>query len=482
MLRLNRQLFRRVFARLLPPRATNRLPPARRRRSSLGVMTLEDRSLPGSVAEVLVAAVLGGVASEPIVAVTGALGDDAFASPLGAADEGGIFVASSAADGTAIEAAGFALAGSDEPVDSEGSASPLSVGIDPPPSTDPFDDLLPDGVGLLPWNGVAVDLTPPIGGGGATDLTPPIGGGGDDSGGVGSGSPGSDLSAASNPVADFWANFGPGSSSPASNAASFAPSGLDAAIQPVSFADSGEEGAGGLALMSFGMGSTDVVVSQVYAGAGFAGGGSGGSGGSGGAAYNRDFVELFNRSDAPVSVSGWSVQYRTPFSGGGLWQTTLLTGTINPGQYYLVGQAFGGSGAPLPTPDANGSLDLDGTGGAVAVVRSTAPLPPSGGGGPIADLVGFGAGGAPTAEMSPVGVLGLATAAIRNDGGYTDTDNNSPDFTVGTPTPRNRLSPPFPLNRAPTATLPGPITVASGGTTTFPASVSDPDAGSAPCW
>ncbi|MCY3004290.1 MAG: lamin tail domain-containing protein, partial [Planctomycetota bacterium] len=41
-----------------------------------------------------------------------------------------------------------------------------------------------------------------------------------------------------------------------------------------------------------------VVISQVY-----------GAGGNSGATYNRDFVELYNTTSAPVSLSGWSVQY-----------------------------------------------------------------------------------------------------------------------------------------------------------------------------
>jgi hypothetical protein len=38
-------------------------------------------------------------------------------------------------------------------------------------------------------------------------------------------------------------------------------------------------------------------------------------------------------------------------------------------------------------------------------------------------------------------VLSNTTAALRNLGGCTDTDNNASDFTIGTPTPRNSASP-----------------------------------------
>jgi predicted extracellular nuclease len=41
-----------------------------------------------------------------------------------------------------------------------------------------------------------------------------------------------------------------------------------------------------------------VVISQVY-----------GGGGNAGAPYKNDFIELHNRSNATVSLAGWSVQY-----------------------------------------------------------------------------------------------------------------------------------------------------------------------------
>src|SRR5262249_26044331 len=46
------------------------------------------------------------------------------------------------------------------------------------------------------------------------------------------------------------------------------------------------------------LGSANLVISQVY-----------GGGGNSGATYKNDFIEIFNRGTAAVSVSGWSVQY-----------------------------------------------------------------------------------------------------------------------------------------------------------------------------
>ena len=82
----------------------------------------------------------------------------------------------------------------------------------------------------------------------------------------------------------------------------------------------------------------NVVISQVY-----------GGGGNAGATLRNDYIELFNRSASPVSLAGWSVQYAS--SAGSTWQVTNLSGTLAPGQYYLVQEAAGAAGVALPTPD-----------------------------------------------------------------------------------------------------------------------------------
>jgi hypothetical protein len=72
----------------------------------------------------------------------------------------------------------------------------------------------------------------------------------------------------------------------------------------------------------------DIVVSQLY-----------GGGGNTGAPFSNDYIELFNRGGAPVSLSGWSVQYGS--ATGTTWQVTPLTGSIAAGRYYLVQEAAG---------------------------------------------------------------------------------------------------------------------------------------------
>ncbi|MGE5357526.1 MAG: lamin tail domain-containing protein [Bacteroidales bacterium] len=168
--------------------------------------------------------------------------------------------------------------------------------------------------------------------------------------------------------------------------------------------------------------STTIVISQVY-----------GGGGNSGATYKNDFIELFNVGASPVDVTGWTVQYAS--SAGSTWQKTTLNGTIQPGHYYLVQEAQGSGGTvSLPTPDASGAIAMSATAGKVALVGDSTTLAgtcPTG----LVDFVGFG--GANCSETSPTPTLSNTTAALRKGGGVTDTDNNSADFTVGAPTPRN---------------------------------------------
>src|SRR4051794_8379772 len=91
--------------------------------------------------------------------------------------------------------------------------------------------------------------------------------------------------------------------------------------------------------LMFGQGSPNVVISQIY-----------GGGGNTGATYRYDFIELFNRSTSPIDLTGWSVQYAS--ATGTSWQKTDLSGTIQPGLYFLIqeGQGAGGS-SDLPSPD-----------------------------------------------------------------------------------------------------------------------------------
>jgi DNA/RNA endonuclease G (NUC1) len=208
-----------------------------------------------------------------------------------------------------------------------------------------------------------------------------------------------------------------------------------------------------------------VVISQVY-----------GGGGNSGATLRNDFIELFNPGTAPVSLAGWSVQYAS--STGSTWQVTALSGTIQPGGYYLVQQAAGTGGTvSLPAPDATGTIPMSGTAGKVALSQTATALSgtcPAG----VVDLVSFGtastncgAGTTPT--------LSNTTAALRNAQGCAYTGSLTADFGTGTPNPRNGASPTYTCpvvdQRVPASVTVAPVsdTAMVGSTQAFTAKAFD---------
>jgi hypothetical protein len=165
------------------------------------------------------------------------------------------------------------------------------------------------------------------------------------------------------------------------------------------------------------------------------------SGGAAGASYDHDYVELFNPTAAPISLTNVSLQI-VGGGGGGNWMFVALGGgTVPAHAYFLVelGAAGQGSGAPLPTPDATfPSLNLPVSTGKIALVASLSvlnqgcpPMLP-----PIIDFVGFGNAGCSEGPIT-VQALNSNQAGIRVGQGCLDTDNNGTDFVLGAPTPRN---------------------------------------------
>ncbi|MBK1715861.1 ExeM/NucH family extracellular endonuclease [Rubrivivax gelatinosus] len=178
--------------------------------------------------------------------------------------------------------------------------------------------------------------------------------------------------------------------------------------------------------------SAGVVISQIY--------------GGNGNAFANDYVELFNNGRSAVDLSGWSVQYASATGTGSFASNgvTLLSGTVQPGHWYLVQLRGSSAGATLPTYDALGNSDMSGSNGKVALVDTATGLACNGGStacsaeqqAHLVDLVGYGSanfykgsGAAPAASSS--------TALLRKTGGCTDSGNNASDFVTGTPAPRN---------------------------------------------
>lgn len=175
--------------------------------------------------------------------------------------------------------------------------------------------------------------------------------------------------------------------------------------------------------------SPDAVIAQIYAG-----------GGNAGATYTNDFVELYNRGGTAVDLTGWTIQYASAASSS--WQATALAGSLAPGRHYLVQLGSTAAvGAALPAPDATGTTNLAASGGKIALARTATPLTCGASAGScasaaVADYVGYGTA---TDYEGPAAAPGLdsTTAAVRADGGCTDTDGNSADFAADTPAPRN---------------------------------------------
>jgi hypothetical protein len=192
-----------------------------------------------------------------------------------------------------------------------------------------------------------------------------------------------------------------------------------------------------------------VVISQLYP-----------SGGNSGAVLTFDFIELHNRTNAAVDLSGWSLQYQSA-TGSGTWTSSAQTkyvfdgGIIAPGGYFLVQGAAGTTidAGPLPVaPDAISSLALaqPSSGGKIALVNNSTslvgcPVGAADAGG-LVDFVAWGNANCSENGM-PFGTFTNAQSLQRNEQSgaqlaCTDTNSNSVDFMAVTPAPRNSATTP----------------------------------------
>ena len=160
----------------------------------------------------------------------------------------------------------------------------------------------------------------------------------------------------------------------------------------------------------------DIVINEVY-----------GSGGNVGAAFNQDFVELFNNGavgTAALDLGGFTLQYK-PATLAGTFSTfaTVPTGTfLGPGESYVIGTGTVGiNGAALPANQTNGTAALSATSGAVRVFDiSLTQL----------DLVGYGSATNNSFEgTAPAAYPSNNLNSIQRIFGA-DTNNNVTDFTA----------------------------------------------------
>ena len=167
-------------------------------------------------------------------------------------------------------------------------------------------------------------------------------------------------------------------------------------------------------------------ISQVYGGSGVSG-----------STYTCDFVELFNSSNSPVAITGWSVQS----SQGSVWAIIRLNAATIPAfSYYLLSSSScGGSGQPLPAADMkHSSVSFSTASGQVALVSNVEGI--KGVADPdVVDFVGFGSvTGYEGAGPGPA--TSISTSAQRKDAGCVDTNDNKTDLAALTPLARNSLS------------------------------------------
>jgi predicted extracellular nuclease len=179
-----------------------------------------------------------------------------------------------------------------------------------------------------------------------------------------------------------------------------------------------------------------LVINEFYAG-----------GGNTGAQFNADFVELTNNGTSSVELGGLLVQYG---SASGLFATntfstvTLPTFTLLPGQNFLIRGGGGTSGGAAFTSDLTSGINGAVAGGKVRIFDGT----------DVIDLVGFGTAvgntNAPTGTnigFTGDGFEGTSAApAMTNTTSITrllgvDTNNNSLDFTISSPTPVGSVVP-----------------------------------------
>ena len=170
-----------------------------------------------------------------------------------------------------------------------------------------------------------------------------------------------------------------------------------------------------------------VVISQIY-----------GGGGNANATFTHDFVELFNRGDTAQNLDTFAIQKASVT--GTTWQVEDLPNVdLQPGQYFLVRfHSTAAVGSPLPTPDHMGSttIDLSQNGGKVLLANTTVAQTGSCPTNASIDFITYGATDC-AAEISPAAGMSSILANIRKLGGCQDTNNNSVDFEVVTPNPRN---------------------------------------------
>lgn len=170
--------------------------------------------------------------------------------------------------------------------------------------------------------------------------------------------------------------------------------------------------------------SSTVVISQVYT-----------AGGNSGATYNADYVEIFNLSNAPVSLNGYALQYfsATASSTSSPAVSALPAGvTLQPGQRFLI-EATPSTTSGIATANAAdyiaSNLAMGASAGRIYLTSSTTALS-NANGCPTnyVDFVGYG-----TTANCYEGTRATAPSLsqpIARTNACVDADNNGGEFAL----------------------------------------------------
>ena len=176
--------------------------------------------------------------------------------------------------------------------------------------------------------------------------------------------------------------------------------------------------------------SSGLVIAEFY-----------GNGGNANAVRNADFIELHNPTSGSISLSGLSVQYRSAAGAGTANGVSVLSGTVDAGETFLVQLSNAtATGTALPSPDQVATpLNAGGTNGTIWLASTTTAINPGTASvinnPQVIDLVGFGTSN--TFEVAAATGVSDNTKSFSRTNTAVDGDNNSTDFLAGTPSPTN---------------------------------------------
>lgn len=187
---------------------------------------------------------------------------------------------------------------------------------------------------------------------------------------------------------------------------------------------------------------------------------------------NDEFIELYNLSNSPVDISGWTIRGSNNAAGVSIRLTVTASTSIPAHGHFLAtnSAASGYSGSVPGNQTYTTGITND---GGIALFNAAAT---------IVDQVGMSTG---SAYKEGTVLTPLTTNTNRGyerkpggaSGGTQDTDNNSSDFQLLTPSdPQNLASPPTPpVNQAIIPTCPNPPTTTQGTATFSSVSATDSD-------